>query len=68
MGLPPLFGNTCLDRRKCLFFAKQGRQLIALSIMSLRHICALGGLRDNSIMNGHILLFRLNIVGGERYT
>ena len=63
-----MFGDTRLNSGKRFFFAKEGRQLISLSIMSLGHIGALGGLRDNSILDGHILLFRLDIVGCECYT
>ncbi len=67
-GLPSLFGNSLLNGGKGFFFTKQGCQLVPFPIVSLRHIGALGGLRDNSILDGHILLFRLNIVGCECYT
>ncbi len=67
-SLPSLFGNTRLDRGKRFLFTKKGRQLIPFSVISLRHISTLGGLRDNSIQDGHILLFRLNVVSGEYYT
>jgi hypothetical protein len=67
-GLPSLFSDTRLNGGKRFLFTKEGRQLISFSIVSLGHISPLGGLRDNSIMDGHILLFRLNIVGSECYT
>jgi hypothetical protein len=65
--LPALFGNAGFDGCKGLFFAQKRGQLIAFTIISLRHISSLGGFSDNGILHGHILLFRLDIVGRECY-
>jgi len=63
-----LFGNAFFDGCKGLFFAQQGRQLVTLSIMSLSHIGAFGRLSDHSILDRHIFLFRLDVVGCKCYT
>ena len=64
----PCLATPYLNGGKRFFFTKEGCQFVPFPIVSLRHIGSLGGLRDNSILDGQILLFRLNIVGCECYT
>jgi hypothetical protein len=65
--LPALLGNAgfyCVQR---FCFSEECRQLVAFAVVSLGHIGAFGGFGDNGILDGHILLFGLDIVGRECY-